>query len=263
MMERVLATGMRIAYERAGGGPPIVLLHGILSDSRMWRRQLTALSDEFTVIAWDAPGCGLSADPPEAFSMTDYADCLATFIESLEVSRAHVVGLSWGGVLAQELYRRHASSIRSLVLAATYAGWKGSLPDDVCAARLQNCLRESYQPASAFVPGWIPGLLTAGAEPELVRDVITTMSAFHPVGYRAMAQAVADADERDVLPMIRVPTLILWGDADQRAPLAVGKHLRDQIPAAKMAVLEGAGHLSNVEFSEGFNAELRKFLSPL
>src|SRR5262245_23844700 len=88
-MERIEVGGLRIAYERAGEGPALVLLHGVLADSRMWRRQLDALAADFTVVAWDAPGCGQSSDPPETFSLRDYADCLAEFIDALDLERPH------------------------------------------------------------------------------------------------------------------------------------------------------------------------------
>jgi len=86
------------------------------------------------------------------------------------------------------------------------------------------------------------------------------MSEFHPVGYRAMAHALAEADLRDVLPRIDVPTLLLYGDADRRSPLNVAKDLHSRIPASTLAVIPGAGHLSNLEAPERFNAEVRGFL---
>ena len=106
-MDQVEIQGLQIAYQRVGQGPPLVLLHGILSDSRAWRRQLDELSEEFTVVAWDAPGRGRSSDPPASFRLPNYADCLAGFIEAMGVSRPHVGGISFGGALALELYRRH------------------------------------------------------------------------------------------------------------------------------------------------------------
>src|SRR2546425_2513964 len=124
--------GLTIAYERAGEGPPLVLLHGFVGGSRgTWRRQIEGLSDTFTVVAWDAPGSGRSSDPPESFRMPDYADCLAGFVDALSLGRPHVAGLSFGGALALELYRRHRTIPRTLVLAGAYAGWTGSLPPDV------------------------------------------------------------------------------------------------------------------------------------
>ena len=141
----------------------------MLGDSRDWRRQLEGLSDEFTVVAWDAPGCGESSDPdpPETFGADVYADCLAEFIEALELERPHVLGLSWGGGLALELYRRRPDLPRSLVLASAYAGWAvpgrpTRWPDvrsrrcekltcrrsNSCRAGCRPCLRKRYHRSS-------------------------------------------------------------------------------------------------------------------
>ena len=95
-MDHIEVGGLRVAFERRGEGPPLVLLHGWPTNSREWRRQLDALSDEFTVVAWDAPGAGQSSDPPETFRLADWADCLAAFVEALSLRRPHIAGLSWG-----------------------------------------------------------------------------------------------------------------------------------------------------------------------
>src|SRR5215213_1811841 len=118
-MDQIEVAGLRIAFERAGNGPPLVLLHGILQDSQAWRRQLDSLSDAFTVVAWDAPGCGASSDPPEFFRMAEYGDCLARFIGALNLQRPHVLGHSWGCTLALELYRRHECNLESPATFAT------------------------------------------------------------------------------------------------------------------------------------------------
>jgi pimeloyl-ACP methyl ester carboxylesterase len=258
--ETIRIGDLAISFERRGDGPALVLLHGILQDRRAWRRQLDALSDEFTVIAWDAPGCGRSTDPPERFGMAAYADCLAGLIDALGLDRPHVLGLSLGGAIALELYRRHPHLPRSLILAATYAGWAGSLPPAVVEARLRQALRESDQPASRFVPSWLPGLLTPDAPPALADEVVAMMSAFHPVGYRAMARAMAEADLRDVLPRITVPTLLVYGDQDRRSPLSIGEGLRARIPGSRLVVLPGVGHLVNIEAAPAFDRAVREFL---
>ncbi len=167
-MDQIEVEGLRIAYQRAGEGPPLVLLHGGLSDSREWRRQLEVLADEFTVVAWDAPGCGQSSDPPETFRLPEYADCLAAFVDALGLGQPHVLGLSFGAGLALELYRRHPTVPRTLVLASAYAGWAGSLPADVVEQRLQQALREADLPPDQVVPGYIPGLFTESAPAELI-----------------------------------------------------------------------------------------------
>ena len=93
-MDVVRAYGLEIAFERVGEGPPLVLVHGAAVDSRMWLPQLTALSDEFAVVAWDEPGAGRSSDVPAEFALADYANCPAALIEGLGLGPAHVAGLS-------------------------------------------------------------------------------------------------------------------------------------------------------------------------
>ena len=107
-MDAVEIGGLRIAYTRAGHGPAVLLLQGFVGDgSASWGHQLDALSDEFTVVAWDAPGAGRSETPPESFRMADFADCVADFAAALGLDRPVVGGLSFGGALALEVYRRH------------------------------------------------------------------------------------------------------------------------------------------------------------
>ena len=133
------------------------------------------------------------------------------------------------------------------------------MPKAVCDERLAGCLRESRLPPEEWVPGWLPGLLTENAPQELRDEVVEMMSDFHPVGYRAMALAVADSDTRDLLPRIRVPTLLLWGEADKRAPLSVAEQLRDGIPGSRLVVIPDAGHEPYIEQPARFNAAVREF----
>lgn len=259
-MDQLEVEGLRIAYERAGEGPPIVLLHGFVGDSREWRRQIDGLSDEFTVVAWYAPGSGRSSDPPESFRMPDYADCLAGFVDALGLGRPHVAGLSFGGGLALELYRRHPTIPMTLVLAAAYAGWAGSLPPEVVEQRLRQSLQLADRPPDQFVRAMIPTLFSESASAERVDEFAAIMSEFHPAGFRAMARSLAEADLRDVLPRIDVPTLLLYGDKDVRAPLNVAEDLHAAIPTSRLVVLPGVGHMSSLEAAERFNAEVRSFL---
>ena len=140
-MNMVEVDELQVAYERVGSGPALVLLHGYVGDGpTTWRRQLDGLSDEFTVVAWDAPGAGRSSDPPELFGLDGYADCLAGFLDKLGLSTACVAGLSFGGILGLALQRRHPARPSALVLASAYAGWAGSLPPKVAEQRLRQAL---------------------------------------------------------------------------------------------------------------------------
>src|SRR2546423_1331116 len=199
-LEQIEVEGLRIAYERAGEGPLLVLLHGFVGDSREWRRQIHGLSDEFTVVAWDAPGSGRSSDPPESFRMPDYADCLAGFLKALGLGRPHVAGLSFGGGLALELYRRHPMIPITLVLASAYAGWAGSLPPEIVEQRVRQSLQLADLSPDQFVRGMIPTLFSESVPAERVDEFAAIMSEFHPAGFRTMARSLAEADLRDVLP---------------------------------------------------------------
>jgi pimeloyl-ACP methyl ester carboxylesterase len=195
-MNEVEVGGQRVAYECEGQGPPLVLLHGAVCDSRVWREQLEAFADDFTVVAWDAPGCGRSSDPPEPFAMEDFAANLAGFIEALDMGPSHVLGHSWGSSLALELYRHHSRLIRSLVLVGAYAGWAGSLPPDEVQRRLSFALEAAAAPAGAFDPASMPGLFSDAMPRERAKELAAIMSDIRPAGTRTMALALAAADLR-------------------------------------------------------------------
>lgn len=257
-MRHVEIQGLSVAYERRGYGPALVLLHGFACDSRLWRPQLDALAKHFTVIAWDAPGAGRSSDPPDVFGTDDWADCLMGLLDGLDVAQAHVIGLSWGGIVAHEFCRRFPSRTRSLVLADTYAGWRGSLPGPVAEERLATCLRYAGQPASELVSAFLPGMFGGLATDEVREELAGIMSEFHPAGFRLMSLSSA-SDTRAVLGDIRIPTLLIWGDSDARSPLSVAHQFRDSIPGARLVVIPGAGHVSNLEAPARFNEAILDF----
>jgi pimeloyl-ACP methyl ester carboxylesterase len=252
---------LTIAYRHAGAGPPLVLLHGGWSDSRVWRLQLEALADVHHVVAWDAPGCGESSDPPEGFGLPDYADAAAAFVDAVGLQRPHLLGLSWGGGLALEVYRRHPSLPRSLVLAGAYAGWAGSLPPEVVRERISRALDEAERPPKEWIASYLPSYFAGPVAQERVDELLAVMSDARAVGIRAMLTSFAEADLRDVLPRISCPTLVLHAEGDVRAPFDVAKGLHERIPASELVVLPGVGHVSNIEAPELFSAEVRRFLA--
>jgi pimeloyl-ACP methyl ester carboxylesterase len=258
-LNRAEVNGYSVAYRYAGEGPPLVLLHGFLCDSRCWRRQLADLADRFRVVAWDAPGAGSSSDPPDPFTTTDWAQCLAKFLEVIAIERAQILGLSWGGILAQEFYRLYPDRVLSLILCDTYSGWKGSLPESSYKKRLERCLLESSLPPEEFVPRWVPEFFTEAAPPDLKEEMSAVVSDFHPLGFRLMAKSSADTDTTDLLPNIGVPTLLLWGDDDRRSPMNIAEQFRDAILNSELVVIASAGHISNMEQPEEFNAQVRRF----
>jgi pimeloyl-ACP methyl ester carboxylesterase len=258
---RIDVEGLSIAYHQLGDGPPVVLVHGYVGDAwSTWRHQLEALSDEFTVVACDLPGAGASADPPEDFGITGYADCLARFVDALDLRPAHLVGLSMGAIVAIEANRRHPSRLATLILASAYAGWYGSLPAEVAENRLRQALRLSELPPEEFVGALLPTMFASAPASEDVDSFRASMFAFHPVGFRAMARACA-VDVRGALAGVESPTLLIYGERDERAPLQVAHQLHESLPASTLIVLPDVGHLCSIEAPREFNRAVREFVS--
>ena len=257
-METVRANGLDIAFERTGEGPPLVFVHGAAGDNRIWRPQLEALADEFTVVAWDEPGAGHSSDVPSDFELADYANCLATLIETLALGPAHIAGLSWGGTVALELYRRHPDLVATLVLADTYAGWKGSLPQAEVDARVAGLHEMLTAPREEFDPA-LPGLFAGDPPAEFVPLLEEIADVVRPECLKTQLLVMAEADQRDLLPQVEVPALLIWGELDARSPLRVARQFEQAIPDTTLVVIPGAGHVTNLERPDEFNQAVREF----
>jgi len=147
----------------------------------------------------------------------------------------------------------------ALILASAYAGWAGSLPPEVAEQRLRQALALADGAPEAFVGALLPTMFSNTMPREIVDDFRASMQAFHPRGFRAMARASAE-DVRDVLPHVHVPTLLVYGDRDARAPLTVAEALRAGISGSSLVILPNAGHLCNIEAPDEFNAAVRNFL---
>jgi pimeloyl-ACP methyl ester carboxylesterase len=258
LVESVKAGGLEIAYERVGAGPLVVFVHGAASDSRMWKPQLAGLADELTVVAWDEPGAGRSSDLPEGFELAGFADALAALIETIGLGPAHVAGLSWGGTVALEVYRRHPALVATLIMMDTYAGWKGSLPADEVAARVAGARQMLAAPDEQFDPT-LPGLFAADPPPEFVPLLAAIAADVRPATLRRQLAIMAETDLSDLLPHIAVPTLLIWGHVDARSPLTVAHQFQEAITDTHLVVIEGAGHMSNLERPEQVNDAVRAF----
>jgi pimeloyl-ACP methyl ester carboxylesterase len=209
-------------------------------------------------VAWDEPGAGRSSDVPANFGLRDYAECLAGLIDALGLGPAHVAGLSWGGTVAQELYRHHPELVGTLILADTYAGWKGSLPEDEVRIRVEGVRQMLAAPVAEFDPT-LPGLFAGDPPAESVALMEEMDTDVRPESMRTAVLVMAEVDQRDLLPRIAVPTLLIWGELDARSPLGVARQFEQAIPDTKLVVIPGAGHVSNLERPGLFNDVVREF----
>lgn len=257
---RAEVDGLTIAYEQAGSGPPVVLAHGFVGDGRStWESQIDALADEFSVVAWDAPGAGGSDDPPPSFGMADYANCLAAFLRAVRIESAHLVGLSFGGALVLATFHRHPRLATSLTLVSGYAGWRGSLGSADAEQRLARSLALSELPPDEFAEAMVPSMFSPYVQAEAVAPFVASVQATRRDGFRAMTRATFE-DQSHVLPEVDVPTLLLYADHDVRAPIAVGEAIHACVRGSQLVVLQGPGHVSSVEAPNEVTRELRRFL---
>jgi pimeloyl-ACP methyl ester carboxylesterase len=211
------------------------------------------------VVALDAPGFGASDDPPPSWTMADYGHCLARFIEALALRKPVVLGLSMGSVLALALYEQRPDLPGSLVLASAYAGWAGSLPPHEVQRRLEQAARDLEAPPEQILAAGLSTVLTPTA-PQHVVDLLAEMVRdIHPAGMRVALNALGPADLGHVLDTIAVPTLLLYGEADQRSPVSVGQDLHARIPGSTLVLIPGAPHLANLEQPQAFNQAVRVF----
>ncbi|SEB77978.1 Pimeloyl-ACP methyl ester carboxylesterase [Streptomyces misionensis] len=245
--------------EEAGdGGPLLLCLHGIGSSSAAFAPQLAALADGFRVVAWDAPGYARSADPEHPLTMDDFADTAAEVIRA-RGGAAHVLGVSWGGVIALRLAVRHPGLVESLMICDSSPG-SGTDPEKAAGmrARAEELARTGPE---AFAAARAPRLVSPDAPTDLVRRVTATMAAAVRLpGYAHAAEAMASTDLRGELHRITAPTLVLCGDKDRITGPDGSQVLAGGLHKTAYVIVKDAGHLANQEQPERVNAWLASHL---
>ena len=260
-MDMVEVDGLHIGYQRVGYGPPVVLVHGYVGDGpTTWRQQLEALADDFTLVAWDAPGAGTSADPPDGIGMSGYADCLAGFIDALGFDRPNVAGVSFGGALVLELCRRHPGIARTITLVSAYAGWRGSLPADVAEQRLRQSLALADLSPEALVETLLPTMFSATTPPAVVEEFLgDCLRAVRPSGFRAMAEA-SNVDLRAAATARRRPDVArLWRPGRARPTACRRGHARRD---RRLDIGRAAGRRPRVQHGSSCRVQRRAAVVP-
>jgi 3-oxoadipate enol-lactonase len=253
LVETSIAT--RLGYDESGTGDrlPIIFLHGIGSDRTVWRPQLNHFSGERRSVAFDYPGYGLSDAAPDGTTRDDYASAILSAMRNLGIERAHICGLSLGGVVAIAMAHADADACASLILADTFAvhpDGQAIYDRSVAASSDLRVLAEAR----------VDVLMAQPADPAVRREVIETMAAISPDAYRIGAEAVWLADQRERVHAIRTPTLVMCGSEDKITTPALSRELAKLIPGARLELVEGAGHLANIERPDAFNTLVGAFI---
>jgi len=256
--------GDRWSYMEAGrtGAPAIVLLHGVGANSMHWRYQLAGLSDAFRVIAWNAPGYILSdAFKTEWPTCQDYSDALADFLAAVKLDRVNIVGNSFGSRVAQCFAIHQPSRVIKLAMTGTGIGPKG-MPEEerakIVATREGQIAKGGYGFGAR-----VNALLGKNASEQtinLVRDVVRATS---PRGFmHGVKLGMVDGyDPETVAAKVTAPVLMISGSEDRVNPIDKNAAiLAKAMPKAKLEIIEGIGHLPEVEVPDRVNAMLRAFL---
>jgi 3-oxoadipate enol-lactonase len=254
----MIHNGVAINYRIEGpAGAPVLLLSNSLGTSlEAWEPQVEALRDTFQVLRYDTRGHGKSSVPPGPYSIAQLGADVVHLLDHLGIDRAHMCGLSMGGITAMWIAIHHPGRVDRLVLSNT-AAWIG--PSSNWTDRAAAVERDGVAPiASAVVARWLTAEYALSYR-EHVAALEAMLSATPQAGYAASCLAVRDNDLRGDVARIRAPTLVISGSADLPTPPADGQFLAAQIPGARFVELRAA-HLSNQELPEEFSALLCEFL---
>jgi 3-oxoadipate enol-lactonase len=275
-MSTVKVGDIDVFYEEHGRGEPLLLIMGLAADSTAWMFQVPAFAERYRTIVFDNRGVGRTSKPPGPYSIHQMADDAVGLLEAIDVPRAHVLGVSMGGMIAQELALRHPDRVRKLVLACTYPE-----PD------------EEVERARRFSVGQFGGSVTADGEMRIDVSALNPMLFFQHLLPRVFNQSFIDSDlprliqlfsgalqygfsmesilgqveavmghrATDRLHKITAPTLVITGDADLLIPPANSDVLAANIPGARLVKVPGGSHGFNFETPDIFNREVLDFLA--
>ena len=246
-MPKLALAGAELNYERAGEGEPLLLIQGMSANLLAWGRPFASLLEEsFDVVSFDNRGMGLSGPATEQFSIAEMAADTAGLLDALEIETAHVLGISMGGMIAQELALAHPEKLRSLTLGCTYCGGPGSQVMDPADFQALAEAMASGDQDRVFRAMYELNLSPGFRADESRYAEFAAMAAARPaprqvIGFQLQAIAAHDTSAR--LPELRVPTLVVHGTVDRILGYPNGPLIASLIPGARLETFEDVGHL--------------------
>ena len=259
MSERVLVNGAEIAYRFDGlaNGRVVLMSNSLMSNYDMWDRTVPALTDRYRVLRYDTRGHGRSSVTPGPYSIEMLADDAVGLLDALGIARAHVVGLSMGGMIAQQLGARYPERVFSLAVCDSASEMP---PRAMWEERLRIA---GEQGIAGLVDATIKRWFTASfieRSPQEIAKVRAFVMGTPAAGYQACAAAVRDMAQTTMLLKVKAPTLVLTGRQDPACTVEQSIVMHRMIEGSKLVILEDAAHLSNIEQPGAFNAALREFM---
>ncbi len=259
-MPKILANGVELYYELTGpeGAPVIAFSNSLGTTLEMWDAQAQALSGQFRCLRYDTRGHGRSATTEPGFSVDDLAEDLNGLLDALGIRRAHVVGLSLGGMTGQALAVLHPEKVDRLVLVATAAYLP---PESLWRERAEMVQAQGMAAvADNVIQRWFTQPSQASEGAQATRRIL--LERINPRGYANCCLAIGPMDLRPRLGAVRAPTLVISGAQDPATPIAMGEEIVSLIPGAEFVVVPDAAHLIAVERPEVLTGHIARFLAP-
>ena len=262
----VRANGQDLYFEVHGEGPPLVLVMGIGYDATLWTlAQVPALSQRFQVVIFDNRDVGRSSKAAAPYFIADMADDVAALIDALAIERAHLLGLSMGGMIAQEFALRHADRLHRLVLSGC-----GAAPARVAfdPIRTWNWVKTNDKNGEVFACQQFTWLFSTAflrnneAVQQTIRMLTSNPNPVGPEAYNRQAQAYLRYDALDRLADVKSPTLVIVGEQDLLTPPWICREVADRIPGSQFEIIKGEGssHVVPIERPDEFNHLVTRFL---
>jgi pimeloyl-ACP methyl ester carboxylesterase len=263
-MGRVRVNGVELNYVEAGTGDPLLLIMGFGGDHLAWAFQVPAFSEKYRVISFDNRGVGQSSVPDIPYSTRMMADDAVGLLDALRIERAHVLGVSMGGMIAQELALNHPRRVRSVQLHCTYArpdAYMLALMETWRAVRAKATLEEWMRTVAL----WLFSPKTYRERPEFIETIVQTALAnpypFSLTGFLRQGDAVRGHDALGRLRALACPTLVSVAEDDILVPPRFTQEMAAAIPGAALRVIDGAAHGYFWERPDVFNAMCLDFIA--
>jgi pimeloyl-ACP methyl ester carboxylesterase len=261
----IKGNGIEIYYEEHGAGKPLILIQGLSYATPMWYWQVTGLKNYFRVITFDNRGSGQSSKPDAPYSMNMFADDTVGLLDALKISQASILGISMGGIIAQEVALSYPDRVTHLILCSTlFGGSAASQPNPETLAYLAEYQESATDELSRLevTYGTAPGF--GERHPDRVAALVEFKRQSRPPRFAYFRQLMSAKGyvSEDRLPSLRIPTLIIAGREDRIIPPENSKRLHELIPNSKLVVFDNAGHHVHIEYPEEFNQAVIEFLNP-
>ena len=259
--ERILENP-KICIDHAGDGELLVLMHGIGGNRSNWTEQVEAFAPHFHTVAWDARGYGDSDDYAGPLDFEDFSRDLLGLLDHFGAEKAHLCGLSMGGRIAQDFYRMYPSRVKSLLLVATFAGFKRlSEPERQRFVELRlKPLKEGGKEPKDIAPVVAKTLIGPNAPEVHYQRLVASMERLHKDSYIKTIESSTEHDKALALETVTVPTQLIFGEHDSLTPPEIGRAMATRIAGAQLTEIADSGHLVNIEQPAVFNRTALDFL---